>query len=544
MRRVILLALFLSLFTGMAPMAQAQDSSVTLRVAMPALSNLDPVQISRFDANTRDIVENLFVGLTRFDPLTRTAEPMLAQSRTVSDDGLTWSFELRDDIHWVRYDASTQQVVDVRPVQAGDFVYAIQRACDPLRPSPYTENIMLIKGCKVVANAFHEVIDDLFIAREIGVRATGPYSLEIDLVVPSAYFPSLLASPELRPLAREAVVNETAWTGPDTIMTNGPFVLSSWTASGLSLIRNPFWPDAFTGNIEQVEVTFTDSPTQADMTRLTPEQTAAVSPDLVKTGPGNTQVMIGFSYDRALVNTTEIRRALALSLDRAALVNQLLPGRAQPLDQFTPPDVIAAPEYHGYTLNPTQAQSDFSAAGYPACASLPESLLLLVPDDDPLWIELANGITAQWQTQLGCNPALFEVTPLPRTLLIELAHSAYNPESVTRSHMWLFVWNADYMDANAWINDVLHCRYGYLRTGRECEAADALMDQAASATDPQARADLYAQAEEAFFGPQGTFPVIPLYQTTASWLQQPWLTGVNEYGPARYDLWTLAPRAE
>ena len=53
------------------------------------------------------------------------------------------------------------------------------------------------------------------------------------------------------------------------------------------------------------------------------------------------------------------------------------------------------------------------------------------------------------------------------------------------------------------------------------------------------RAELYAQAEDRLFGPNGSFPVIPLYLTTSAWLQQPWLSGVNEYGPARFDLWTI-----
>ena len=68
----------------------------------------------------------------------------------------------------------------MRPVAAGDVVYAIQRACDPLRPSPVTANLMIVKGCLRLPTRFPEIIDDLFIAREIGVRATGPNTLEID----------------------------------------------------------------------------------------------------------------------------------------------------------------------------------------------------------------------------------------------------------------------------------------------------------------------------------------------------------------------------
>ena len=65
-------------------------------------------------------------------------------------------------------------------------------------------------------------------------------------------------------------------------------------------------------------------------------------------------------------------------------------------------------------------------------------------------------------------------------------------------------------------------------TGRACGPADDLMDRAAFESDPAARADLYAQAEELLFGPNGDFPVVPLFISTSAWLQQPWLTEVNE----------------
>lgn len=174
----------------------------TLRLAMPAPETLDPIRVSRFDYAARDLVENLYVGLTRFDPVTQTVEPAAAESWTVSDDGLTWTFTLRDDLQWVRYDSETDEVVAVRPVVAGDFVYSVQRACDPLRPSPITANLMVIRGCQTVAQAFPEVVNDLFIAREIAIRATSPTTLEIELLFPTSYFLTLTSTQDYRPIPR------------------------------------------------------------------------------------------------------------------------------------------------------------------------------------------------------------------------------------------------------------------------------------------------------------------------------------------------------
>ncbi len=547
--------------TGSPPPAAAAVPTqsarpATLRVAMPTPAHIDPTQLSRFEPHTRDLAENLFVGLTRFNPDTRQIEPMLAKDWTISDDGLTWTFTLRDDMQWVRYDAATQQVVAVRPIAAGDFVFSVQRACDPTRPSPVTPNLMIVQGCHTIANAFPEVITDLLIAREIGVRATGPSTLEIKLLYPASYFPSLLSTPEFRPLPRESVTVADNWTQAQTIMTSGPYVLQNWQSTGMTLLRNPFWPDDYAGNVEQIDVTFTNDTFSlvtlftnhnVDFARLAAPDIAsarAAAPDLLHTAEGLTLTLIGFSSERAMVELTEVRRALSFAIDREALIQQFLPGIAQTVTQVTPSLVTASPQLTSPLYNPGQAQSYFAAAGFANCAGVTEKMILLVPEEDPIWSEIGNAIIQQWSTVLGCNPALFEIKTISRTLLIDLAHSTYDPEKVTRSHMWLATWNADYPDANAWVNDMLHCQYGYIRTGRGCETGDAYLDSATLEFDLTERAKLYTQAEDHFFGPNGTFPVTPLFISTTAYLQQPWLSSVSDAGSARFDLWMIDTTAQ
>ena len=529
----------------------------TLRIAIPPPTHIDPTQLSRFEPHTRDLAENLFVGLTRFNPDTRQIEPMLAEEWTTSDDGLTWTFTLRDDIQWVRYDSATQQVTALRPIAAGDFVYAVQRACDPTRPSPVTTNLMIIQGCHTIANAFPEVITDLLIAQEIGVRATGPNTLEIKLLYPATYFPSLLSTPEFRPLPREAVTAAEHWTQAQTLMTSGPYALQNWQPASMTLVRNSFWPDNYAGNVEQVEVVFSSeaftpvtliTTQNADSARLTTPADIAnartAAPDLLNSAEGSTLTFIGFSPERPMVELTEVRRALSFAIDRDALAQQFFPGVEQAATQATPSHAVAAPQLASPLYDPGQARSYFATAGFENCAGVPEKLILLVPEDDPIWVEVGNAIIQQWTTVFGCNPALFEVKTVSRTLLIDLTHSTYDPEQITRSHMWIATWNADYPDSNAWINDMLHCQYGYIRTGRACEAGDSYLDSATLEFDLAQRANLYTQAEDHFFGPNGTFPVTPLFITTAARLQQPWLSGVSDAGSARFDLWTIDTSAQ
>lgn len=530
-----------------------QDSPHTLRLAMPQPETLDPLLQSRFAPYSRDVAENIFIGLTRFDPYSGQVEPMLARSWDVSTNGLTWTFDLREDIQWVRYDMQSATVQAVRPVTAGDVVYAVQRGCDPTRPGPVTTNLMVVRGCLTVANAFPEVVNDLFIAREIGVRATGPHTLEIELLFPTSYLPSLLSTPEFFPVPREAAANSAGWTKTPDLLTSGPYALQGWAATGMTLVHNPHWPDPVEGNIAEIAVTFTSetlsAPTlagsgRADFARLPADQIADAQsrlPDLLHTSQGSTLILVGFSYERALVDQAEVRRALSAALDRRALAQQASDGRFLPADQFTPAGIVAAPT--GPALpdaDQVLAQSSFSAAGYPSCAGIPEPLRLRVPDDDPVWLAIGQALAGQWSAALGCNPVLFSVEELSRTLLIELAHSTYDTELVTRPHAWLITWSADYPDAHAWLNDALHCRYGYFRTGRECDQADAALDSAASTLDPAARAQAYEQAELLFFGAEGTYPVIPLLFSANVWLQSPELSGVNQVGAARFDRWSLS----
>ncbi len=530
-----------------APNAQAAPH--TLRVVMPAPENLDPTQLSRFDPSTRDLVENLFVGLTRFDPATRQVEPLLATDWQVSADGLTWTFTLREDVYWVRYDAAAGETVAVRPVVAGDFVYAFQRACNPKRPSPLSNNLMPIKGCYTVANAFPETLTDLYIAQEIGVRALGPQTLEIELLYPASYFPALLSTPELRPLPRELFAEEEQIARGSALLSNGPFVLTRWDADGMTLARNPHWPEAFAGNIEAVEVRFAETAEalaravaeeRADMARLLPEQVAAAqqyAAERVHVAAGDTLTMLGISFDRTPTDRVQVRRALAWALGRDALAGQFFAGSALPATRFTAGDVLTAPNVAPLRYDSSAAQAAFAEAGFPSCAGVPDQFVIALPEDDPRWEQVGAALVQQWSATLGCNPALFEVTTVSHPLLIQLGHANYDTESVVRPHLWLFTWTGDYPDANAWLGDALHCRYGYIRNARPCDENDALLDRAGQEMDAAQRAALYGQVEEAFFGDAGSFPVIPLFRSASAWVQSPSLEEVNA-SAARYDLWT------
>lgn len=536
--------LLLCLCLNLLPTAAAQENGAAIRVAMPPFDSLDPTSVSRFDLSKTDLLENLLVGLTRLNASTGQVEPQLAQAWSVSPDGLTWTFTLRDDIQWVKWEAGT--VVAVRPVVAGDVVFAIQRACDPNRPSPVTANIGIIAGCLETTQLRDPWrIDQAYLNRAIGATAIGDHTLQIKLLFPAAYFLTLTTLPEFRPLPFELVSGATTWPIATTMMTSGAWAVSSWDAEQMLLTTNPFWPLEREGNLEQIEIRFGSFATvpNADIARID-ALTAKGLPEFAKSTQGQTLLLLGFSFEYAPLENQQVRQALAQAINRGQLATQLSgigPQDYQAMTVFTPRTVIATPSTQGASFDPATAQQLLAAAGYPQCNRLPTKITLVV-ENTPLAIAAGQFIIQQWRQNLGCAEGVFEVATASRQALVDTAHGtveAGDTGVASRFQVWLVSWTADYPDANAWTSDALHCQVGFMRPGRLCDTGDNLLERAATLHDLEARHITYAQAELVFFGVGGSFPIIPLALTTEYWFQNSTLSGVSNYGPFQFDRWVV-----
>ena len=533
----------------------AAADPVTAHVIMPAPLSLDPVSLGRLDQSARTIAENLWVGLTRYNPATRQIEPGLASEWSSKDNGVTWTFKLRGDVKWVSYNPGSGQVQALRPVVAGDFVYGIRRACEPTPPNPAAHTVFIIAGCRKVATADPASIDDIFIARELGVTSVDDQTLEIKLAFADPHFDILVSLPEFRAVPREAIAKGNDWTRPDTIVTDGPWALVDRATDSMTLIRNPLWPSASTGNVERVMLTFnasSDAITQqigagsADFAVLDPATAATIQqskPDVVQSTPGQVVTVLGFSIERPIVNKQAFRRALSQAIDRSDLVKTAFPGAALPMSRFTPPGAIggptAPPDNSGF--NAESARAALLEAGNTNCR-LPDKLTLVV-EDQPQSLAVANKLLAAWRNVLNCSGDLFTLYKGNAATVQSVAHGTINsnsPNTDLRPELWIYSWTPDYPDANAWTGDALHCQYGFMRTAIPCGDADALIDKAFTEVDAATRQDEYTQAETMWFGEQGTFPVAPLYVSLDFVAQQPWLKGATVHGPLRFDLWSLS----
>ncbi len=194
---------------------------------------LDPTMISSVDGNTyvNHLYENLmcYVATDRKagdDPkmLMADLDYGVAESYTVSDDGLVYTFKLRDDALWS----------DGQPVVAGDFVYSWQRLCDPDMASDYG---YLLEG---IVKGATEVYEEGAAPDTLAVKALDDKTLEITLEAECPFFLQLCAFGNLVPL-RKDIIDEfgDTWTDPAHFIGNGPYKMNEWVHdSYISMVPN------------------------------------------------------------------------------------------------------------------------------------------------------------------------------------------------------------------------------------------------------------------------------------------------------------------
>ncbi|HLA43390.1 MAG TPA: ABC transporter substrate-binding protein, partial [Aggregatilineales bacterium] len=484
-------------------------------------------------------------------------EPALAESWNVSSDGLTWTFNLRDDVQWVDLNPESGDFAPVRPVTAGDVVFAVQRACHPDRPSPLNTNLYIIAGCRTLATS--NTINPLP-SETVQVRAIDDTTLEIQLLYPAGYFLTITSLPEMRPLPPEYINDSLGnWPRPGATPTSGAWIIENWSpGSFMRLVKNPFWQGDFVGNLDAITLRFdvpldslateisNGSPDLARIEANIADSLQASSAEILYSSPGSTVILLGFAFNNTSaeglpvaspLDSPFVRQALALSLDRPALAQAVFGSSASPADHMTPRSAMAAPSVPGAAFDAAAALRALNQAGYAGCNDL--GVLTLAVSNDAQELLLAQNMVTQWQNNLGCSFDNFPIVQTSRTAILDSAHKTVDVLEASPFPLWIITWSADYPDAQNWVSDTLHCDYGYFRVGRVCDRVDTFMDQAALSTDVTSRFTAYNQIETDLFGAQGSFPVVPLAVDQNWWAQQPWLTGVGSYGAYQFDRWIL-----
>ncbi|HEV7136142.1 MAG TPA: peptide ABC transporter substrate-binding protein [Steroidobacteraceae bacterium] len=488
----------------------AQGATILLRGLGAEPDSLDP-QKARADEAQR-VLRDICEGLTTLDASGGVA-PGIAEKWQVSPDGKTYTFTLRHDARWS----------NGQPVVGADFVAGLRRLVDPGTASQYAEVV------DVIANA-GDIVAGRKPSDSLGVFAPDPYTVIVRLRTPAPYLPTLLSHPSTCPVNPVALANDgEAYARPGNLPSDGAFVLSQWIhGSYIYLTRNRhYWNDAAT-RLEGVKYLITTDENaeltlyradQLDITDVIPKSQygwiRAHLGDQLHIAPELGVYFYGFDLQRApFAGDVQVRRALAMSIDREKIAKLVLRSGELPAYGWIPPGVAdytpQSPDYRALSMaqRVAEARKLYAQAGYSAARPLRFELRY---NTGEVHAEVAIAVASMWQQALGAQV----------TLRAEEFRSLM--QDIDRGDVQMFrsSWIGDYNDAYTFAQ-YFKSDFGINLTHYHSVAYDELLDRAAGEVDAAKRRALLEQAEQVMLRDQ---PVIPIYFYVSKHLVKPRVSG-------------------
>ncbi len=561
--RLIGLGLIVILALGFVSGVGAQDDVTRLVVGhnqgVGDLSNLDPSLADGVDAV--DVIDEAFVALARMNELEVIPEPGMA-TWTVSDDGTVYTFDIRDDVPWVRYNADTgevEQVLDedgnVRMVTAADFEFGIKRSLDPQLAATYSGILApwFSGGLEFFQSGDADEATRQELLDNIGVVATGEFTLELTTPNASSVVPSIFSM--WGTVAQPSWVIEEFgdfWVEPENINTYGPYAVKEWVHDeSITLIANPFWPGQDNipqpsideivfqfldptvqlANFEAGSMDYIDVPAGADVDRVLADPNLS---QFYTTSEGVCNYYYAFNDTIPPFDDPRAVRAFSLTIPREAIVENVTKAGEVPAGFFTIPSIVAAPQVEDFPdlaihtdpeLGAQIWQEYLADTGHEASDFNGLTLLFNTSERHSA---IAQVIQQAWLENLGVE--------------VQLTNQDFGTYLQVRGEFPVYRagWCFDYPDTNNFLGDNFHSVFGGTDIPWENADFDALIEQALIETDPAVRAELYAQAERILIWDDAT--VAPIYWTTSdSMLNDRFVRpGVSRIERDYFEKWTVA----
>ncbi|HHV78851.1 MAG TPA: peptide ABC transporter substrate-binding protein [Firmicutes bacterium] len=446
---------------------------------------IDPAKATGVPDNT--VTTAVFEGLTRVKGT--EAVPGVAERWETKNNGLTWVFYLRKNAKWSNGD----------PVTAKDFVFSWRRVLDPATKSEYAYQLYYVKNAEKFNSG--EIKDP----SQVGVKALDDYTLEVTLESPCPYFTFITAFPTSFPVHEKTVkADPEGWASkPETYIGNGPFKMVKWEhKSKMEFVPNEYYWDRAQVKLDRLVFTLVEDESteltmfeanQLDMTLTVP--TAEV-PRLRQEGKLRTEPILGtyyYSFNTTKKPTSDprVRKALALAIDRNALIKTVLKDAGQvPAYAFVPfgmPDAAAGSDFRKvggdyFKENIEEAKKLLKEAGYPDGKGLKVELLYNNMEGHKL---IAEAIANMWKTNLG-----IEMTLRAEEWKVYLDSRSKLNYQVARAG-----WIADYMDAMNFL-DMWTSASGNNDTGWKNKKYDDLIAKARKTADNAERIKILHDAEK------------------------------------------------
>ncbi|SHG93245.1 oligopeptide transport system substrate-binding protein [Cognatiyoonia sediminum] len=472
----------------------ASDQSFTYR-DLDESPSIDPGTAE--DSAGGDILRDLFEGLMNQAP-DGTLVPGVATSFASSDDGLVYTFTLRDNAKWSNGDTVT----------AGDFEYAWKRAASPELASPYSWFIELMS----LENASEVIAGDVD-PSELGVTAIDDTTLEVRLTQPLPYFAQMTTHFTTFPVHQATIeAHGDDWTKPGNMVSNGAYVLSEHVPQEkLVRVRNEsYWDndatiiDSVTSLIINDEAVALTRYLAGELDRT--DVPAGQFPRLQAEYPEQAvSVPLACSYyymfnlrDGAPeeIQDANVRKALSLAIDRDIITENVLAGGQESAYTFTHWATAGFETPNIPMASMTQEERNAMAKELMAEAGYADGGLEidLVYNTSESHKSVAIAVSQMWKQTLGVETTL--ANQEWQTFLEARSNGDYE---VARGG-----WCADYNEASTFL-DLMDSGSGYNDSKYVNAEVDALLAEAKTADNPQPN---YDRVEE--FIAQDT-PIIPIY---------------------------------
>lgn len=462
-----------------------------------------------------NIMLNLYDALTTYDPKTNEPIPCLATRWESNADASVWTFYLRNDATWT----------DGTPITAEDFVYSWRRITDPNTASPYSNLLYYVKNGEKLNDPESGLAD----LTQLGARALDPYTLEVTMERPTAFFVAMTPHYAFAAVPKHAIEKfGDAWLNPANHVSSGPFRLvkrvpydrivldkwqDHWDAANVKLDRVIFLPiedqntsvNLYKANELQVTAGGGQSVPTAFVRALKPKQDFHIHAEYGT-------YYYSLNVKRPPFDNVKVRRALNMAIDKEAICEKYLGAGQAPAYNWVPPGTLGYPYPEAPRYDPEGAKKLLAEAGYPDGKNFPKVEIFFNTLESHR--QIAELVQRYWKENLN--------------IPVELNNQEWQVFQATRESRRFDVardgWIADYLDPNTFLDlfqtDTLNNHPGWIHP-----EYTKLMIQANGNPNPQTRLDLLAKAEKILLD---EMPLIPLYYYASVKLRKPYVVGWYE----------------
>lgn len=479
---------------------------------------------------------NVWGGLLGYDENGKVVLD-LAEDMALSDDGLVYTFTIREDARFA----------SGNPVTSDAVIASWMRALDPSNLSPMSHFMYLVSGYRRYISERSDVI---------GFANPDERTVTVSLDKPYSFFPSLMASfvwsvidpAMLEEFGDDEFVLHGAGTGPWQFSEFDPATQLVMTPNtnhyggnspSISKIIWPFLtgPEAASTALDMYvadEVISADVPLSLK-SRVEGDDTLAA--ELVKVNPEGNVTAIGMDFNQPPFNDVRVRRAIAQAIDKEALANEIWEGTWTPANSFTPPVLNLIANYEapaGLTFDVDAANQALADAGYENREDMPAIVYRQAAEDSDSDKARAAALLEMIETNIGV--VIEHDTSMSRQQIMDM-----DADVGGRQFDIIGWWNL--WDTPRMLNEICSPDSEYMRgifnwneeletsgdfdPGADAATFEAITDDADLDSDEASRNDTYRQAEELVLS---NAVYIPLGYWIQMFVQKPYVQGTRQ-GP-------------